>query len=400
MKFTLNFDGVEYTKAPIRSISPDGDYFFGYYDLIAYSPDNRRHLANRLPFGDHINGPNDVLGLGEIDLETGKYTEFATTKAWSFQQGAMLQYAGNGTNTVFYNIYDEEAKTFRMVRHNLDTDAKDYSDRACATVASNARYGLAVNFARIWDFRKGYGYSNIPDAYANVNQPSEDGIFLCDFETGTSRLLTSYERLAKEFPIKGREDGKFVVNHITFNPSGNKYLFLNRNFPTSLYSWSTSLIVGDLEGNLTPIMMDTMVSHYYWKDDDHIIAFCKPIGEVDGHYIINANDGSYVYTGSELYNKNGLNSNTDTHCSYSPDGRYLVGDDYPSADGVRRIRIDDLKTGKSGILVATYSPWGHDPEIRCDLHARFSRDSKRLSFDAASRGRREILEIDMTKLEL
>ena len=402
MKYSFEFDGVVGAKAPVRSIVPaEGEWFFGYYDLLAYSPDNRRHLVNHLPFGDHINGKDDVLGLGEIDLETGEYREFATTKSWCFQQGAMLQYAGNGENTVFYNVYDEEAGAHRMVRHNLDTGKKDLADRACATVASGAKYGLAVNFARIWDFRKGYGYCNFADPFADVPQPTEDGIFLCNFDNGTSKLLADYRRMAKEFPIPGRENGKFVVNHITFNPSGTKYLFLLRNFPTPTdKTWSTSLIVGDLNGNLWPTMMDTMVSHYYWKDDDHIIAFCRPVGGVNGHYLIDARDGSVEPVGSEIYNKNGYHLASDTHCSYSPDGRFLVGDDYPSGDGVRRIRIDDLKTGRSGMLLSTYSPWGEDREIRTDLHARFSRDSKRLSFDAMSRGRREVFEVDMTSLEL
>ena len=48
MDFTMEFEGIRDNLVPVRSISPeDGNFFFGYYDLMAYSPDGRRHRRDR-----------------------------------------------------------------------------------------------------------------------------------------------------------------------------------------------------------------------------------------------------------------------------------------------------------------------------------------------------------------
>lgn len=80
-------------------------------------------------------------------------------------------------------------------------------------------------FFGYYDFRRGYGYCNIPDPFANVNAP-DDGIFLVDLRTKEKKLLASYSVMKKAFEEKPFTDKKLVVNHITFNPSGTKCVFL------------------------------------------------------------------------------------------------------------------------------------------------------------------------------
>ena len=411
MDFSMSFEGVRNNLCPVRSISPaEGHYFFGYYDLMAYSPDGRRHLAAKVPFDRVLNTKDDVMEFGY--LEDGKFTKLLDTKCWNFQQGILGQYQWNGGNVIFYNIFDEAAGCYRTVRHDLDTGEKKQTSMGCASVSRDGRYGLGVNFSRIWDFRPGYGYPNLPDPYFDIPQPKEDGVFLCDFETGATRQLFDCETLGKQFPLEGRENAKMVVNHITFNPSGTRYLFLYRNFrdPDKMNApWNTTLFVGDLHGNVSMIF-DEMVSHYWWEDDDHMVAFCRPKGEQNGVWRVNMVDGTYEEIGGE----NGgslrkLTNGWDIHCSISPDGRYLVGDDYPNriSNGYRNIFIHELATGRTEILLSTYSPDPRDPvhgvpngsvDARCDLHARWNRDGSRLSFDTIARGHREIFEVDMTKL--
>ena len=48
-------------------------------------------------------GPDDEVELGVIALDSpGEFKPFARTRAWNFQQGAMLQWLGDGTGRVFY----------------------------------------------------------------------------------------------------------------------------------------------------------------------------------------------------------------------------------------------------------------------------------------------------------
>ena len=411
MDFTMEFEGIRDNLVPVRSISPeDGNFFFGYYDLMAYSPDGRRHLAGKLPFDGVLNTKDDVMEFGW--LEDGKFTKLFETTCWNFQQGILGQYQFDGKkNVIFYNIFDEEAKCHRTVRHDLDTGEKTMSSMACGHISHDGRYGLGINFSRIWNFRPGYGYPNMRDPYYDIPHPAEDGVFLCDFEKGTTRMLVSCKELYEKFKFPNRENVKMVVNHITFNPSANRYMFLYRNFRPegSNIPWKTSLMVGDLEGNVN-MLWDEMVSHYWWENDDYLISFSRMApdaisavlrtdmrtGESE---VLGGEDGELV----KLLGRWG-----DVHCSLSPDGKYMIGDKYPDQEGYRAIVIYEMATGRAKILLNTYSPYPDAPyvnipngtkEARCDLHARWNHDGTRISFDTICRGHREIVEIDMTNFE-
>ncbi len=415
MDFSFEFDGVRNALAPVRALSPaDGKhYFFGYYDLQPYSPDGRRHLAARLPFDMVLNGPDDVMEFGWI--EDGKFEKLFDTTCWNFQQGILATYQKSGGNVIFYNILDKEAGCYRTVRHNLDTGKKDYSPMACGTVSHDGTHGLGINFSRIWDFRPGYGYPNLPDPYADIPHPAEDGIFLCDFDKGTAKLLASCERLGTIFPLDGRENSKMVVNHITLNPAGDRYLCLYRSFPDpnrivppGKTRWTTVLLGGDMEGNVN-FVFDEMVSHYWWEDNENMIAYSRPTPDApNAVWRINMVTGKYELVGGENNSLlRALGKWGDIHCSISPDGRFIIGDGYPREDGYRRIYLYEIATDRTEILLESYSPYADDhlhipngsKEARCDLHARWNRDGTRVSFDAIARGHREIFEIDMTKLK-
>lgn len=413
MEFKMDFDGVRNNIAPVRALSPEDGrhYFFGYYDLMPYSPDGRRHLAGILPFDYVRNGPDDVMEFGWI--EDGKFEKLFETNCWNFQQGVLGTYRKAGGNVIFYNILDKEAGCYRTVRHDLDTGKKDYSSMACGTVSQDGTHGLGINFGRVWDFRPGYGYPNLPDPYFDIPQPREDGVFLCDFDKGTTKQLFDCKTLAERFPLEGRENTKMVVNHITLNPAGDRYLFLYRSFPDPNAPqrgtrWTTVLFSGDMEGNVN-FIFDEMVSHYWWEDDIHMIAYCRPKGERDGVWRVNMVDGTYEEIRGDDDRPNSLRTVTgarDIHCSISPDGRFMIGDDYPDWDGYRRLYIHELATGRTEVLLEAYSPYADNQlripnstkDARCDLHARWNRDGSRISFDSISRGHREIFEIDMTQL--
>ena len=162
-------------KDEIKIITPNDDYhyFFAYYDMRATGDGiNGRHLAHRVKFMDRLPEADDMCELGY--LEDGKFTKFAETTAWNFQQGAMLQYHPSKEDVVYYNV--EENKKFSTVTHNIKTGEKSYTDMATACVSPDGKYGLSVNFGRIFAFRPGYGYAGFIDENADVNAPENDGI--------------------------------------------------------------------------------------------------------------------------------------------------------------------------------------------------------------------------------
>ncbi|MBR4206020.1 MAG: hypothetical protein IKQ92_11125 [Clostridia bacterium] len=374
----------------MRIFTPDdgAHYFFGYYDLQPFDSTERSHLIHRVPFMDRLPEAGDIAELGEIDLETGAFRRFAETTAWNFQQGAMLRRVG-GDRFVLYNVRDENTPS-GFASELLDTACgkKRRIPVPAADVSADGRYILSVNFSRIYDFRPGYGYAGVPDPWKGSNAPEDDGVYLTDVETGETRLIIDYKRIRREFPGPPYSDGKLLVNHITFSPAGDRFLFLLRNFPAPdqpRWGWKTMLVVSDLEGNMKKLTGYCFNSHYHWKNGREILIVSS-FGPEEGGYALWLVD-SETGQGTRLPEPN---PDYDIHCLYSPNRRWILGDSYPgsSRGPTRSLWLIDTerRVMTEPVRVETVMPAVKD--IRCDLHARWSPSGRLVSFDSTHTGRR------------
>lgn len=379
-----------YKDFKILNPQDDAHYFFAYYDMRA-TGEKGKHLCHRVPFMDRLQKANDVCELGYLDA--GKFVKFAETTAWNFQQGAMLQYHPTLENTVYYNVC--ENGKFMAVTHNYMTGEKKYTDRATACVSPNGKWGLGINFGRIFAFRPGYGYAGFTDEYADVNAPAEDGVFLVDMESGHSRQIVSYDKLA---PIAGfTSKQKILINHITFNTTSDRFLMLVRNFGTSESpGWSTSLVISDLDGNCRAVLKNTYFSHYLWLSDKELLAHCTVEGDRKSMYVINVDTGTWVEYDMPYFHGT---YNPDIHCNMAPNGRYIIGDGY-DIDGYRYLMAYSIQTGKERELLRVKSVTPHGiADIRTDLHARFVWGGRYITFDTTQNGRRDVIQIDLSGLD-
>lgn len=381
--------GIKDNLMDVKIISPmEEQCFFGYYDLNAYDSTGTKHLCHRVNFIDRIPGEKDVAELGLVS--DGKFEKIAETTAWNFQQGALLQFQKDSDEVIFYNERGQNA--YATVVHNLKTGAKNHLPRSAACISPNGKYALSINFSRIFGFRAGYGYAGVADVFADCNRPTEDGIWLMDVESGECRLIIDYERIYREFPIKGLENEKMVVNHITFNESSDRFLFLLRNFPSkSGAGWGTTLITSDLQGNMHLVLENKFVSHYCWKGSSEILAFCMP-KEEPGLFLLEDRT-NYCTQLKSPYPEGPFGG--DIHCLCSPDKRYIIGDGYPDAEGYRPLFLYDTQTETIQRLLRSLSKADANWDIRCDLHARFNRQGDKISFDSTHSGKRHICEINL-----
>ncbi|MBQ8308257.1 MAG: hypothetical protein IJX96_00310 [Clostridia bacterium] len=367
-----------------NAITPnDGyEYFFGYYDLQPYDKDGRYHLTHRVAFRDHHPSAEDIAEIGYIDLQTKTFVKVAETLAWNFQQGALLVWFESG-KSVLFNDFDGEKYVARVV--DLSGNELKRFSRPFATVSPDRTKAISINFSRIHDFRKGYGYSNLKDEYFDVNAPETDGIFLCNLTTGESKLLASYADMAKMFAEPPFTDGKLVLNHINFNPSGTGFVFLLRNFPAQGSKWGTLLGAGVLSGKLWKLTNFEVNSHYSFKDDDTLLIY-SGLPEW-GVYVINVQNGSRSRLNNREVDKD------DIHVNYSPDRSFFIGDGYVDKEQKRWIYRYDFATKEAYPLFSVYSEPVNDIDIRCDLHARFSPSGEKISYDTTQNNRREIIEV-------
>lgn len=361
--------------------------FFGYYDLQPFNSDSSKHLANVVDILDRIPNKDDKTSLGYFDLNTDEYHELAISNAWNFQQGSFLSWFND--DSIIFNDFDGSKYISRVV----DLDKKEIKryDLPIASISLDKTKALSINFSRIYDFRPGYGYCNIPDKYED-DAPNDDGIWYLDLKTGEYKLLVSYKKMKQEFAEEPFTSKKLVVNHITFNPSGTKYVFLLRNFYVKPARWGTVLGIGDLNGNIYKLTNFEVNSHYSFKDDNHLMIY-SGLPEW-GIYFFDIDTKQRTKLNNPECDKD------DIHCNYSPDRSYFIGDGYPDENSHRHVYRYDFNTNKADELFNVYSLPAKPSDYRCDLHCRFNLSGDLISYDTTENKKREIVILDTKQFEI
>ena len=386
---------MKYTgKVNIEVISPDDEYnyFFGYYDLEPFDRESKRHLAHRASFNDRLPTKNDICDVGYITLSDKVFHKVGETRAWNFQQGAMLQWFDE--NSIIFNDFRNEK--YVSIIKNIDTGAERELVLPIATLSSDRKWAMSINFSRVWDFRPGYGYCNLKDANYDIFAPENDGIFLLDIEKNEAKLVISYKDIKNAFPEPPFSELKLVVNHITFNPSGERFIFILRNFPEKCGDrWGNLLVTANKDGtdmvNLTRFC--DVNSHYHFKNDKDIIIYAGY--PTWGIYLLEDITKKCVKLNCELVDKD------DIHCLYHPDKSSFIGDGYPqSNDPYRSIYLYDFETAKAIEILKIYSHPVTSTDLRCDLHNRFNYEGNLVSFDSFHAELRSICSFKFDKKSL
>lgn len=386
-----------YKHIPGRRITPaDGHYFFGYYDLQPFDLTGKYHLVHKVPFMDRLQGRGDTCELGFVDIDTCKYEYLETTRAWNFQQGAMLQWNPKAPDReIIYNDmlgYDHVG-----VVMDIHTGKKRYLERPIANVSSDGKYALSINMSRLFDFRPGYGYAEPADKFYYQKHSEDDGVFLIDMETGKSRLVLSLQTLWEFCGSFFGTDQKIIVNHITFNTDGSRFVIALRNFPQPGTPHKTAVITANRDGSDLYLLSDFGVqSHYYWIDEKQLIIYgCgKELKESRGFlntYVLKdkTHEGYLVADGC-LWR--------DIHMSFSPDRKIMLGDNYPD-DGsrTRKLFLYDAEKNVRVDIGAYYSMPEVVTDIRCDLHPRWNRTGDQVTFDSTHEEFRGVYLINLPK---
>ena len=381
-------------KVPIKRLTHEFEnYFFGYFDIQAADKNDELHLGLHVPFFDRQPKADEIAEIQLID-KNGGTTLVDKVETWNFQQGAFAQFRPSHNDEVIYNTYNDEFNCYGSTIKNIKSGATKVLPMPLANVSRDGKFGLGLNFSRLYDYRPGYGYSNIIDPFYHDIAPQWDGIWLVDLERRKNNLLISYKELWEQF-FEGTkwENNKVIVNHANFNPSGTRIFALLRVFSDSA-PFPTISIVVDVKTKEAKRVFG-FGSHYHWKNDSEII--------VSGEDVVERNE----LTGMSLYHINcdsGVVSPIDKaffrgdgHCTYSPDGRFILYDSYCSIQvPYRKLQIYDLLQKRGTTLCYLYSDpllYKEDNDCRCDLHPRWSPSGKYISFDSMHEGFRGIYQI-------
>lgn len=361
-------------------------HWFGYYDKCPWDRTGRYILAMESAFCDRQPNNRDSITVGYVDTFKGnRFVPLDTTLAWCWQQGPMLQWIGDEViyNTVKDNQY---VAKIRGLRPNAMTRTLPLPVYA---VSRDGRQAVTLDFARLHRLRPGYGYAAIPENHAGEPAPKEIGIWHMDVESGKVELIISLAQLAANKPDDRFPNAEHWVNHLQFNPSGTRFVFLHRWKPKNK-GWMTRIYTAKPDGGDLKLLHDSgMVSHFDWRDDSTILAWTR----------LNRNDRQPVFAlldvGGKLPEVVFPTEKVDGHCSYSPDRKWVLNDTYPDRERNQHLMLLDVKSGRRHSLNKFYSPKQFTGPVRCDLHPRWNRDGTKVCFDGCHGEQRQLYVVDV-----
>lgn len=383
-------------EGDVKRVSPNdnAEYFFGYYDKTPWDSTGRYMLCMRAK--DTWNEPDPISEAEILLIDTKDGNSFrvlATTHTWNVQQGCMAQWLGpDYSSKILYN--DLREGKYCSVILDVVSKKERVLPMPVYTVSADGKTALALDFSRLHNLRPGYGYAALPEKTKDVSLPDETCIWKMDNEKGEVTPLLKYTDFAKFQPrLEMQEEGSVhKVNHLMLSPNGKRFMVLYRWFNgTRKY---TRLITCNIDGSDIYLLSDDdMVSHCYWKDDEHIIAFENKHDGGTGYYLMKDKTEEYTHLWPEL--------NGDGHPSYCPtDNILVVFDTYPNRARIQEVKIardTDVEGKDIKVLAKVFAPFKYDNDTRCDLHPRWSRDGKKVCFDACFEGHRGLYVVEVKK---
>lgn len=379
------------TVNPLRQVSHGPKHhFFGYYDKSPWNTSGRLLLAHEAGFNDRAPTADDSVSIGMINLaDDNHFIELAETRAWNWQQGAMLQWHPANPEQWFIHNDLREGNFLGIVRDTEGREITSY-ERPIYAVTPDGQHAYSLNFARLQTHRPGYGYAGCADPWSDQPHPSNDGIYRLDLTSGKSELIISLDQLANANP-KETMRGKFHwVNHIQIAPDGKRFAFFHI-WRVGETQWQVRLYTADADGSRLNCLLDTdFISHYDWLDSHQLMVWARDEGTRGNFLLCNDRDQAQQVIGGKVLTEDG-------HCSFSPDRRWVLNDTYPDEYGMRTLMLYRWRDGPRIDLARLYSPkerwWG---EIRCDLHPRWRRDGTQICIDSVHNGQRQMYTMDVS----
>lgn len=360
-------------------------HFFGYYDKTPWDASGRFLLACQSEFMDRSPTGTEPLTIGRIDLEDEcRFTPIAPTTAWHWQVGCHAQWLATSPDRLLIYNDHRDGQLVSVIRYVWGTTERVLPMPIMA-INRQGTMALTVDMHRLHIYRPGYGMPGGGDYAIDQAAPPDQGIYTMDMVSGACKRILTLAQLAAYEPAPEMEGAVHWCNHLVFNPGGTRFSFLHRyRGPKTGGSWITRFFTANLDGDdLFLLNPEHMTSHYDWRTDDEILAWARH-GGVDGYWLFTDRSREARRIGETCFNQDG-------HCSFSPDGRWMLTDTYPDRhDQKRTLILYRWPDGPRIDIGRFYSPNPKDIAQRCDLHPRWRRDGNEICIDSVHEGSRQM----------
>lgn len=375
------------SEGDVRRVTPDDgfEYFFGYYDKSPWDAEDRRMIALRVRDTHASPAPAEPGELVLIDTGDGNSVRtIARTRTWNVQQGCMAQWLGpNFDRYIIYNDLRDDAYCSVIYDANEGREVRTLP-MPVYDVARDGNFALSLDFSRLHRLRPGYGYANLPEATAGEKCPDAPCIWRMDLADGRVTPILKYTDFAAFEPVPEMAGAEHKVNHLMLSPDGSRFMVLHRWFEKGRKY--TRLVTANADGSeLYNLSDDGFVSHCYWKNDREIISFLRKAALGEHYYLMRDRTHEFRLLWAEL--------GRDGHCSYSPDRRFVVTDNYPNRARIATVYLCSDETNRAARLARVFSPLRYHGDCRCDLHPRWNRRGDMICIDSVHEGRRGLYVI-------
>lgn len=375
------------SEGDVVRVSPDDgyEYFYGYYDKSPWDATDRYMICIKVRQAYQSVAPKEPGVVGLIDTANGnKFYKIGTTHSWNVQQSCMAQWLGpDFKSRIIYNDFRDGR--YCSVIYSLKTGSEEkVLPLPVYDVARDGSFALSLDFSRLHRMRPGYGYSNLPESTKGELCPDKPCIWKMDIETGEVTELFKYTDMAAFEPDESMVGAEHKVNHLMISPNGKRFMVLHRWFQKGRKH--TRLVTVNVDKTeMYNLSDDVFVSHCYWKNDEEILSFLRKKETGDHYYLMKDRTQEYRMYWPEL--------NTDGHCSYSPDGSFIITDTYPNRKRIASVYLCTEEDNKSRRIARVFAPFRYDNDCRCDLHPRWSRAGDKVCIDSVHEGKRGLYVI-------
>ncbi|MCD8019188.1 MAG: hypothetical protein LUF92_06265 [Clostridiales bacterium] len=380
------------SEGNVVRVSPDDgyEYFYGYYDKSPWDATDRYMIVLKVRQAYQSVAPKAPGIVGVIDArKENRFIKIGVSHSWNVQQGCMAQWIGpDFKSRIIYNDFRDGK--YCSVIFNLRTRREEkVLPLPVYDVARDGSFALSLDFSRLHRMRPGYGYSNLPDTTKGQLCPDTPCIWKLDLETGEITELFKYTELAAFEPDESMEGAEHKVNHLMISPNGKRFMVLHRWFQKGRKH--TRLVTVNVnKTEIYNLSDDVFVSHCYWKNDDEILSFLRKKETGNHYYLMKDRTREYKMYWPKL--------NTDGHCSYSPDKRYVITDTYPDRKRLASVYLCTEKGSPAGLIeriARVHAPFRYDNDCRCDLHPRWNRAGTAVCIDSVHEGKRGLYVISL-----
>jgi len=401
------------TSCPVYRVTPDdGYYIHTFYDICPWSPSQRYLACTKLPFQDREPTHSDPAIICVIDLKDQIINEVYSTTGWGFQLGANIQWGRTDHHLYFNDKVDDQVVAIRL---DLESGKSEALAGPMYHIAPDESSIIGFPLDLINATQGGYGAAIDPrkQRKLDLGAAGHEGIWRTDLRTNEKKLLVSLADAYEILPESDREkfkEGTFYFFHSKYSPKGDRILQVFRCLlPESMGGGdgtatrvNPSLLTFNQDGSDKKLAIPNEIwgrggNHPNWHPDNEHILMNLRLEQSDLRLCSFRPDGSDFTILSDSIFGSG-------HPSFHESGRFIITDSYPNErfaakSGEVPIRLIDLHNQTEQNICFIFT--NGRPKInalRVDPHVVWSRDFKRVCFNGASEGRRQVYIADLSEL--